>query len=78
MKAEKAVGPNEIPIEFLRCLGDVGVGWLTNLFNKILSICGGKVLQYLYKRTKEVFKSVQTMKFWERIVEHRLDMKQQY
>lgn len=62
MKVEKAVGPNEIPIEFLKCLGDVDVGWLTNLFNKILSICEGKLLQYLDKGTKEVFKSVQTMK----------------
>lgn len=62
MKVEKVAGPNEIPVEFLKCLSDVGGGWLTNLFNKILSICGGKLLQYLYKGTKEVFKSVQTMK----------------
>lgn len=62
MKVEKIVGPNEIPVKFMKCLSDVGGGWLTNLFNKILSICGGKLLQYLYKGTKEVFKFVQTMK----------------
>ena len=34
---EKAMGPDEIPIEVWKCLGDVGVCWLTNIFNKILS-----------------------------------------
>ena len=33
----KAMGPNEIPIEFWKCLGDVGICWLTKLFNKTLS-----------------------------------------
>ena len=37
MKMGKAVGPNEIPIEVSKCLGDVGICWLMNLFNKILS-----------------------------------------
>ena len=37
MKMGKAVGLDEIPIEVWKCLGDVGVCWLTNLFNKILS-----------------------------------------
>ena len=35
MKLRKVVGPDGIPIEIWRCLGEVGVGWLTNLFNKI-------------------------------------------
>ena len=35
MKSRKAVGPDGIPIEAWRCLGEVGVRWLTNLFNKI-------------------------------------------
>jgi hypothetical protein len=37
MKTEKVVGPNEIPIEVWKCLDDVVVGWLMNLFNKIFS-----------------------------------------
>ena len=37
MKMGKAVGPNEIPIEVWKCPGDVGICWLTKLFNKILS-----------------------------------------
>jgi len=35
MKSRKVVGPDGIPIEVWRCLGEVGVRWLTNLFNKI-------------------------------------------
>ena len=35
MKSRKVVGPDGIPIEVWRCLGEVGVRWLTNLFNII-------------------------------------------
>ena len=35
MKSRKAVGPDGIPIKVWRCLGEVGVRWMTNLFNKI-------------------------------------------
>ena len=35
MKSSKIVSPNEIPIEVWRCLREMGVRWLTNLFNKI-------------------------------------------
>ena len=35
MKTRKAVGPNEIPIEVWKCLGEFGIKWLTKLFNKI-------------------------------------------
>ena len=38
MKMGKFLGPNEIPFETWKCLGDVGVCWLKNLFNKILSV----------------------------------------
>nr|GEX26133.1 retrovirus-related Pol polyprotein LINE-1 [Tanacetum cinerariifolium] len=33
----KAVDPDQIPIEAWRCLGDEGVKWLTCIFNKIFS-----------------------------------------
>ncbi|XP_071704477.1 uncharacterized protein [Rutidosis leptorrhynchoides] len=36
MGRNKAVGPDQIPIEAWRCLGDDGVRWLTCLFNKTL------------------------------------------
>jgi len=35
MKSRKNVGPDGISIEVWRCLEEMGVRWLTNLFNKI-------------------------------------------
>ena len=36
MKTGKPMGPDNIPIETWKCLGEVGEIWLTRLFNKIL------------------------------------------
>ena len=36
MGRAKAVGTDKIPIEVWKCLGDVGIHWLTTLFNTIL------------------------------------------
>ncbi|GKG49280.1 hypothetical protein Tco_0515732, partial [Tanacetum coccineum] len=35
MGRNKAIGPDQIPIEAWKCLEDEGVKWLTRLFNKI-------------------------------------------
>ena len=35
MKTRKAVGLDAIPNEVWKCLDEVGVRWLTNLFNKV-------------------------------------------
>jgi hypothetical protein len=35
MKTSKTLGPDGIPIEVWRCLGDVAIVWLTKLFNII-------------------------------------------
>jgi hypothetical protein len=35
MKTSKALGPDDIPIEIWRCLGDILIVWLTKLFNII-------------------------------------------
>ena len=35
MKNGKAVGPDSIPVEIWKCLGEQGLGWLTDLFNMI-------------------------------------------
>ena len=35
MKTRKAVSPDAIPIEVWKCLGEIGVRWLMNLFNNI-------------------------------------------
>ena len=37
-KMGKIVGHDEIPIGYWKYLGEVGVGWLTNLFYKIFTI----------------------------------------
>ncbi len=37
MKVGKACGPDGILIEVWKCLGDMGVAWLTKLFNKIIN-----------------------------------------
>ena len=36
MKSGRALGPDSIPIEAWKCLGDVGVSWSTKIFNKII------------------------------------------
>ena len=36
MENGKSVGPDGIPIEVWKCLGEEGVIWLTKLFNEIL------------------------------------------
>ena len=35
MKGGKTMGPNGIPIEVWRCLGDIAIVWLNKLFNHI-------------------------------------------
>ena len=35
MKGGKATGPDGIPVEVWRCLGDIAIVWLTKLFNRI-------------------------------------------
>ncbi|KAI5614578.1 hypothetical protein C0J50_8916, partial [Silurus asotus] len=38
MKNGKSVGPDDIPVEAWRCLGEMAVEFLTRLFNKILEV----------------------------------------
>ena len=38
MKEGKAMGPDGIPIEVWRCLGDIAIVWLTKLFNHIFRL----------------------------------------
>ena len=67
MKTGKVVVSKEIPIEVWKCLGDVGVCWLTNNFNNILSSnkmpykWRRNTLRPIYekKKKKEIFKTVQ-------------------
>ena len=87
MKKGKARGPDYIPVEVWLILGDIGIGWLTNLMNKLLK--GEKmpdewrksVLVPIHKGkgdSKECgnYRGIKLMshikKLWERIVEVRL------
>ncbi|KAK3557185.1 hypothetical protein QTP70_024685, partial [Hemibagrus guttatus] len=36
MKSRKAVGPDDIPVEVWKCLGEAAVEFLTSLFNRVL------------------------------------------
>ena len=36
MKKSKAVGPDELPIEVWKCVGEIGIKFLTRLFNRLL------------------------------------------
>ncbi|KAF7709193.1 hypothetical protein HF521_016043 [Silurus meridionalis] len=87
MKIGKSVGPDDIPVEAWRCLGEMAVEFLSRLFNKILE---GERMPEEWRRSVLVpfFKNkgdVQTcsnyrgiklishnMKLWERVVEARL------
>jgi hypothetical protein len=59
MKAGKAIGPYDIPIEVWRCLGDIAIVWLTKLsfFGPIRCLMGG-VRRIQESEVKEVLKKM--------------------
>ena len=87
MKKDKAVGPDELPVKVWKCMGEMGIKFLTRLFNRLLM---GKrmpeewrksVLIPIYKNKGETqccgnYRGIKlmgyTMKVWERIIEARL------
>nr|GEX30209.1 hypothetical protein [Tanacetum cinerariifolium] len=87
MGRNKAVGPDQIPIEAWRGLGDEGVKWLTCLFNKIFSSAKmpdewrlSEVIP-VYKNKGDAqacsnYRGIKllshTMKLWESVIERRL------
>ena len=87
MKSGKAVGPDLIPIEVWKCLGEVGVNWLTELFNVIFKTVKmprewrTSTIIPLYKNKGDVldcnnYRGIKllshTMKLWERVIEGRV------
>ena len=87
MKGGKAVGPDNLPVEVWKTLGDTGVKFLTRLFNQLLE---GKrmpdewrtsTLVPIFKNKGDIqccgnYRGIKlmshTMKLWERVVERRL------
>ncbi|KAK3566679.1 hypothetical protein QTP86_003189, partial [Hemibagrus guttatus] len=87
MKSGKAVGPDDIPVEVWKCLGEALVKFLTSLFNRVLEServleeWRRSVLVPIFKNKGDVpscsnYRGIKlmshTMKLWERVVEARL------
>jgi hypothetical protein len=87
MKRGKAMGPDGIPIEVWRCLGERAVVWLTKFFNlifrsnKIPEEWRRSILVPIFKNKGDVqsctnYRRIKlmshTMKLWERVIEHHL------
>ncbi|KAK3564418.1 hypothetical protein QTP86_018806 [Hemibagrus guttatus] len=87
MKSGKAVGPDDIPVEVWKCLGEEAVDFLTSLFNRVLENekmpeeWRRSVLVPIFKNKGDVqscsnYRGIKlmshTMKLWERVVEARL------
>ncbi|KAL5161290.1 LINE-1 retrotransposable element ORF2 protein [Glycine soja] len=69
MSNGKAVGPDNIPIEVWKTLGDRGLEWLTKLFNEIMR---SKRMPEEWRRSTGIKLMSHTMKLWERVIERRL------
>ncbi|KAK3549087.1 hypothetical protein QTP70_031342 [Hemibagrus guttatus] len=87
MKSGKAVGPDDIPMEVWKCLGEAAMEFLTSLFNRVLESermpgeWRRSVLVPIFKNKGDVqscsnYRGIKlmshTMKLWERVVEARL------
>jgi Reverse transcriptase (RNA-dependent DNA polymerase) len=87
MKIGKALGPDDIPIEIWRCLGDIAIVWLTKLFNTIFRSnkmpdeWRRSILVPIFKNKGDIqsctnYRGIKlmshTMKLWERVIEHYL------
>ncbi|KAK3527860.1 hypothetical protein QTP86_009416 [Hemibagrus guttatus] len=87
MESGKAVGPDNIPVEVWKCLGEAAVEFLTSLFNRVLESermpeeWRRSVLVPIFKNKGDVqscsnYRGIKlmshTMKLWERVVEARL------
>ncbi|KAI5629602.1 hypothetical protein C0J50_7994 [Silurus asotus] len=87
MKSGKSVGPDDIPVEAWRCLGEMAAEFLTRLFNKILEVermpeeWRRSLLVPIFKHNGDVqtcsnYRGIKlishTMKLWERVVEAKL------
>ena len=80
------MGPDGIPIEVWRCLGDRAIVWLTKFFNLIFRSNKmpeewRSILVPIFKNKIDVqsctnYRGIKlmshTMKLWERVIEHRL------
>ncbi|KAF3618970.1 putative pre-mRNA-processing factor 6-like [Capsicum annuum] len=87
MRRGRATGPDEIPVEFWKFVGEAGVRWLTGLFNEIFRTAKmpeawrWSTMIPLYKNKGDIqscnnYRGIKllshSMKIWERVVKVRL------
>ena len=87
MKKGKVVGPDKLPVKVWKCMGEMGIKFLTRLFNRLLmgermpEEWRRSVLIPIYKNKGDAqccgsYSGIKlishTMKIWERIIEARL------
>ena len=87
MKNGKAVGPDDIPVEVWKCLGEIALEFLTKLYNRTMESermpeeWRDSILIPIFKNKGDVqscsnYRGIQlishSMKLWERVVERRL------
>ena len=87
MKNGKAVGPDDMPVEVWKCLGEIALELLTKLYNRTMESVRmpeewrDSILIQFFKNNGDVqscsnYRGIKlishTMKLWERVVERRL------
>ena len=87
MKNGKAVGPDDIPVEVWKCLGEIALEFLTKLYNRTMEServpeeWRDSILIPVFKNKGDVqscsnYRGIKlishSMKLWERVVERRL------
>ena len=79
MKKNKACGPDCLPIEVAKALGDEGAIWMTGVLNEAMR--KGSTITPIYKQKGDPLECnnltgikllSHTLKLWERVVESRL------
>ncbi|KAK3574844.1 hypothetical protein QTP86_018427, partial [Hemibagrus guttatus] len=62
MKSGKAVGPDDIPVEVWKCLGEAAVEFLTSLFNRVLE--SEKMLEEWRRNLEKAYDRVPREELW--------------
>ncbi|KAK3544097.1 hypothetical protein QTP86_001518, partial [Hemibagrus guttatus] len=62
MKSGKAVGPDDIPVEVWKCLGEAAVEFLASLFNRVLERKGRELADMMERRKVDILSVQETSK----------------